>query len=116
MQGVVYNAHYLTYCDEAMSGWLESAFGWTGADDHFDWMLVKVALEWSGSATFGDGLDIAVDVRRWGRTSFDVGFAGSVGERPIFTATITYVCVVPGTREKMPVPSEVRAALGGSST
>lgn len=113
MQRVVFNAHYLTYCDEAMGSWLSEAFGWQGDDDdHFDWMLVKIVLEWHGSATFGDTLDIDLGVLRWGTTSFDTGFRGTVDDRPVFEATITYVCVRPGTAEKMPVPHEVRDRLG----
>ena len=37
-------------------------------------------------------------VTRWGNTSFDVGFVGRVGERPVFTGTITYVGVTWGTK------------------
>ena len=55
---------------------------------------------------------IEVGVERWGTTSFDLGYAGRVGERRVFTATITYVGVVAGTTETMPPPDEVRAALG----
>lgn len=115
MQRVVFNAHYLSYCDEAMAGWLADTFGWSGDDDHFDWMLVKVVIEWQGSATYGDGLDVSTRVTRWGSTSFDVGFVGTVGERAVFTATITYVCVAPHTTEKMAIPDGVRAALGADA-
>ena len=111
MQRVVFNAHYLTYCDEAMSSWLAEAIGWSG-DADFDWMLVKVVLEWQGSATFGEAIDIEVGVLRWGTTSFETGFRGSVDQRPVFTATITYVCVSPGTNTKTAVPAHVRSRLG----
>lgn len=112
MQRVVFNAHYLAYCDEVMAGWMSEEFGWSGVDDHIDWMLVKLLMEWRGSATFGDSLQIDCGIARWGTTSFDVAFRGAVGDRPVFTATITYVCVAPGTTTKMPVPDDVRRALG----
>jgi acyl-CoA thioesterase FadM len=54
---------------------------------------------------------VDVGARRWGTTSFDVGFEGSVGERPVFTAVVTYVAVTPGTTEPTPVPGAVRSAL-----
>jgi acyl-CoA thioester hydrolase len=111
MQRVVFNAHYLAYCDEVMAGWMAEAFGWSGFDDRIDWMLVKLVLEWQGSATFGDVMAVDCGIARWGTTSFDVSFRGLVGERPVFTATITYVCVAPGTTTKMAVPDEVRHAL-----
>lgn len=111
MQRVVFNAHYLAYCDEAMAAWLQEKYGWTGDDDHFDWMLVKVVLEWQGSASYGETLDVDTGVARWGTTSFDVAFRGTADRRPVFTATITYVCVHPGTTDKMPVPDDVRSIL-----
>ncbi len=112
MQRVVFNAHYLAWCDEVMAGWMAEAFGWSGYDDRIDWMLVKLLLEWQGSATFGETMDIDAGIGRWGTTSFDVAFRGLVDDRPVFTATITYVCVAPGTTTKMPVPDEVRRVLG----
>jgi acyl-CoA thioester hydrolase len=112
MQQVVFNAHYLAFCDDAAERWLAArslnvfALGW-------DFMLKKAVIEWSGSATVHEVIDITVAVRRWGNTSFDVGFTGAVGERPVFDCTITYVGVKAGTRETMAAPPEVRAALGG---
>lgn len=111
MQRVVFNAHYLAYCDDAVDTWLRTidvqfeAAGW-------DIMLKKVVVEWDGAAHLGDRIEIAVGVTRWGNTSFDVGFRGTVGDRPVFTASITYVGVATGTRTPMPVPAEIREALG----
>ena len=48
---------------------------------------------------------------RWGDTSLDVTFDGRVGERAVFTCTITYVGVRLGTLETMPAPAEIRAAI-----
>jgi acyl-CoA thioester hydrolase len=110
MQKVVYNAHYMTYCDEAMSSWLAEVFG--PYDENFDWMLVRCELDWQGSATWGDTVEIDIGVERWGTTSFTTRFRGTVAERPVFAARITYVCVEPGTTTKMEVPDEVRAGLG----
>jgi acyl-CoA thioester hydrolase len=112
MQRVVFNAHYLTYVDEAGDAWFRRALG----DDYYssgslDIVLKRADVTWHGSAGFGDVLAIDVGARRWGRTSFDVGFEGSVGERPVFTAVVTYVSVTPGTTEPTPVPEAVRSAL-----
>ncbi|CAN5702495.1 thioesterase family protein [soil metagenome] len=116
-QGVVFNAHYLAYCDDAVDSWLRSL---DGAFEGLGWdlMLKKATLEWQGSAGTGDVLELRLAVSRWGRTSFDVAFAGrvgvgTVGERAVFTATITYVGVRPGTTEPIPPPAEVRRLLGG---
>ena len=111
MQKVVFNAHYLAYCDDAVDTWLRTIdvqfeeAGW-------DVMLKRAVIEWQGAATIGDELAIAVGVTRWGRTSFDVGFAGRVRDRDVFTGTITYVGVATGSRTPVPAPPEVRDALG----
>ena len=110
MQGVVFNAHYLAYIDDAMDRWLRTLG--TNFEQHgWDLMVVKAVLEWKGAATIGDDLDIALGVTRWGNTSFDVGAAGSVGERAVFVATLTYVGVKWGTKETMPAPPAVRQLL-----
>jgi acyl-CoA thioester hydrolase len=111
VQGHVFNAHYLAYVDDAFDQWCRAALG-EGYLDQLDLVVKKAELTWSGGAGFGDRLAIDVAVRRWGRTSFDVGFAGSVGERPIFEAVLTYISVTPGTLDPTPVPEPVRAALG----
>jgi acyl-CoA thioester hydrolase len=112
MQRVVFNAHYLAYCDDACERWL-AARGVEVAVLGWDFMLKKATIEWAGAATVHEELDIAVAVSRWGNTSFDVGFDGSVEGRPVFSATITYVGVKAGTRETMAPPAEVKSLLGG---
>jgi acyl-CoA thioesterase FadM len=78
-------------------------------------MLKKATIEWAGTATVHDILDIDVAVARWGNTSFDVGFAGRVGDRPVFTCTITYVGVKVGTKDTMPPPAAVRALMDANA-
>lgn len=111
MQKVVFNAHYLSYCDETSAAWMQDALGWTGADDGFDWMLVHADITWHASATYGDTLTVSAAIERWGRTSFAIRYEGAVGDRDVFTAVITYVSVAPGTTDKVPVPDEVKAVL-----
>ena len=114
MQRVVFNAHYLAYCDDAVENWLR-ARGVQVADYGWDFMLKKAAVEWQGAATVHEVIDIEVGVERWGSTSFDVGFTGRVAERPVFRCLITYVGVRFGTREKAPPPPEVAARLSNAS-
>jgi acyl-CoA thioester hydrolase len=112
MQRHVFNAHYLTYADESFDAWCREAFG----EDYYtagliDMVLKRADITWHGGAGFGDVLAVDVGARRWGTTSFDIGFEGSVGERPVFSAVVTYVSVAPGTIEPTPVPEAVRSAL-----
>jgi acyl-CoA thioester hydrolase len=111
MQRVVFNAHYLAYCDDATESWLQ-ALGVNVFDHGWDFMLKRATIEWQGTATVHEVIDIGVGIDRWGTTSFEVGFNGRVGERQVFRCTITYVGVSAGTRDKMAVPAHLRAVLG----
>ena len=109
MQKVVFNAHYLAYCDDAADVWFRSMGAALEAGD-WDVMVKKASITWSGGAKVHDDLAIEVAVRRWGNTSFDVGFDGSVDGVPVFSADITYVAVRTGTTETVRVPDAFRAA------
>lgn len=113
MQKHVFNAHYLSYADDACNAWFREELGESYYDDgDLDFVVKRAELTWHGSATFDDLLVIEVAVRRWGQTSFDIGFDGSVDGQPVFGAVITYVSIAPGTMEPTPVPSKLRATLG----
>ncbi len=112
MQGVVFNANYLAYVDDALDRWFATDLHSSGFGDGFDCMVKKATLEWSSPARRGEVLSLVPTVERWGRTSFDVAVDGRVGERPVFTAVLVYVSVTPGGTDPCPVPTEVRALLG----
>jgi acyl-CoA thioester hydrolase len=112
-QGVVFNSHYLAYVDEAMSHWMRSV-GWDYGKPQWDFMVRHAAIDWRGSASYGDVVSISCEVERWGSTSFDVGFGISVGERTIVQVTVTYVGVDPATQRKAEVPTSFRDALSSS--
>jgi acyl-CoA thioester hydrolase len=112
LQKIVFNAHYLGWCDVACASWMRDAIGWTGTDDDVDWMLVRAVVEWQGSATYGDTVDIDCGAARWGTTSFDLAYRGTVADHPVFTATITYVTIEPGTTTPVRVPDLLRDHLG----
>jgi acyl-CoA thioester hydrolase len=113
VQRVVFNANYLAYCDDAADVWFRSLPNGI-ADGPWDVMVKKAEVTWHGGATAHEVLAIELDVRRWGNSSFDVGFDGSVDGRPVFTALLTYVAVKTGTLETVPVPDDFRAAAGGA--
>jgi acyl-CoA thioester hydrolase len=112
-QGVVFNAHWLTYFDEACTRWFES-MGFEPKESFFrdfDVMLVKAVLEWLGPAGFDDVVDIAVETSRLGGASFDVRYSARIEERPVCVGTVTYVSVKPGTHESVLIPDVLRARL-----
>ena len=111
-QGVVFNAHWLTFFDEACTRFVESwGFGPDFWINEFDVMLVKAVLEWSGPARFDEWLTIRAECGRIGTKSFDVRYRAAVEERPACEAVITYVAVKPGSTNSMELPDPVREAL-----
>ena len=112
-QGVVFNANYMVYMDDAGEQWISSL----APDGNFkslnwDWMVVRSVLEWQAPAHHGDVLDVEVGIVRYGTTSFDVGYVGTVAGRPVFAARSVCVSVVPVTLEKCPIPAPIKASLG----
>src|SRR5436309_14820704 len=65
MQQVVFNSHYLAYCDDAVENWLRhlgivvTAVGW-------DFMLKKAVIEWDGAATVHDLIESEGGANRCG--------------------------------------------------
>jgi acyl-CoA thioester hydrolase len=109
---VVFNAHWLTYFDEACTRFMGAlGFGpdfWIG---EFDVMLVRAVVEWSGPARFDEWIDIEVVPTRLGTKSFDLRYRAAVDGAPACEATITYVAVTPGDYGSVPIPEPVRDAL-----
>ena len=112
-QGVVFNAHWLTYFDESQTRFFE-AIGLNPKEaffTHFDVMVVKAVLEWEGPAGFDDDVAITVRVPRLGTSSFDIEYRARCNGKPACFGTITYVSVIPGTHDSTPIPEEIRSGL-----
>jgi acyl-CoA thioester hydrolase len=106
-QGVVFNSHYLLYCDEAMGAYCEQR-------DLRSFVelvrLVSSTITWTGPAHWGDVIEVDVRCTRIGRTSATLAFDLRAGGRPCCTVETTYVYADPaGTPQ--PIPDDVRAAL-----
>jgi acyl-CoA thioester hydrolase len=111
-QGVVFNAHWLTYFDEACTRFMEAlGFGPDFWIREFDVMLVRAVIEWSGPARFDEWIDVEVVPTRLGTKSFDLRYRAAVAGVPACVATITYVAVEAGDYASIPIPEQVRAAL-----
>jgi acyl-CoA thioester hydrolase len=116
MQKVVFNAHYMAYCDDAVDTWFRSELSPDGAGFEslgFDFMLKSATITWHAPLRFGETADLRCAVARFGNASFDVGIVGSADGEPRFDATITYVSVAPGTTTPTRVPTLIRERLGG---
>ena len=108
-QGVVFNAHYLAYADEAV-GHVLAQYGFSYEDllgRGLDTSVVAAELQWSSPARWGELLEVDGVVERIGRTSFTVAFTLSVGDRLCCRVRTTYV-LTDQDRTPVEVPDDVR--------
>jgi acyl-CoA thioester hydrolase len=110
-QGIVFNAHYLTYCDEAATAFLRSRstpdLDLLGYAD--DIRVVSSTLSWTAPARWGDVVEVDAQCVRVGTTSFGLSFRIRVGEHVCAVVESTYVRIIDG--RPAAVSDEVRAAL-----
>ncbi|HET7397960.1 MAG TPA: thioesterase family protein [Intrasporangium sp.] len=118
--GIVFNAHYLTWCEDAKFAYLDSVgFGpyWFAARGLV--ALVRHAeIDWVASLRPLEHADIRVSVDRLGTSSFTLRHEiWRAGPQPIRTATcvITYVWFDAAAGQKRPLDEGFRAALADAS-
>ncbi len=115
-QGIVFNAHYLTWYDEAVSDYIRAA-GWdyqgevkaTGADFH----VVRGLVEYKVAIGRAARLEIGARCTRIGRTSIafqPAVFAADAGTLHA-TGEIVWVLTDQSTRRPVPIPDRLRAML-----
>ncbi len=114
-QGVVFNAWYLTYFDEAFTAFLESrGLGHQATLDRgLDFQLVHAEIDWKAGLRWRDSAVIAVSTARLGRTSFAIDFQVSRnGTEPAGGARIVYVVVATDGSGKREIPPDLARGLG----
>ena len=106
-QGVVFNSHYLLYCDEAMSLFCRER----GLRDLAERVQLKAsALTWTAGARWGETVAVTATCSGVGRTSFQLFFTVSSDGRLCCEVHTTYVLVgADGT--STPICESERAAL-----
>ena len=112
-QGVVFNAHYLVWADEAVNfWWIARGVRWEELTARgFEYLVVASSLQWRSSARWGDTVEVDARLEALGRTSLTLGFSIRVGERTCCEVRTVYVAVVDG--RSTPWPDDVRALLSG---
>jgi acyl-CoA thioester hydrolase len=106
-QGVVFNSHYLLYCDEAMGAFCLGR----GLGEFVELVrLVSSTLTWTGPARWGDVIDVEVRCNKVGRTSATLAFAISASGRDCCSVETTYVYADAAGRP-VPIPDDVRGRL-----
>ena len=112
-QGVVFNAHYVTYLDIALTELWREAIGpyaaMTGAGT--DMVVAEVRARYLAPAGFDDVLEIGVVPTRLGTTSMTTRMEVRLGERLVVEGEMRHVFVDATTRSKRPIPDDVRRGL-----
>jgi acyl-CoA thioester hydrolase len=113
-QKVVFNSRYGEYTDVAVAEFIRAiGFGEEMKTGEFDVQLVKQTTQWRAPARYDDVLEISVETRHLGNTSFTlfVEFRIAGQEQPIATVETVYVHVDHRTLQKQTLPDFRREAL-----
>lgn len=112
MQKIVFNAHYLTYFDTAMSDyWRALALPYDSSLQALqgDLYVKKATLEYHASARTDDQLAVGLRCQRIGTSSLT--FVGAIfrGDERLISSELIYVFADPATQSPRPVPDALRA-------
>jgi len=114
MQGVVFNAHYLTYCDVAVTEYWR-AIGLKYPEDFVqhgtDTFVRKATIEYFDAAHYDDELFICARTAQLGRSSLRLVlelFRQNDPERPLIAAELIYVNADPKQKKSSPWSDHVR--------
>jgi acyl-CoA thioester hydrolase len=112
-QGVVFNAHYLFYYDDAITElWREHICPYqemTAKGD--DVMVAEARLRYRKPARFDDLVDIEVNIQHLGNTSMIVRPVFRVDGEVIADGEVRHVFIDAATHQKKSIPDYVRAGL-----
>jgi len=115
-QGVVFNAHYLTYFDTAITEFMRASgfnykelFTTRGLDFH----LIKATVEFLKPIGFDRLIEVGVRVGRIGRSSvaFDLGIFEKDDHTCLARGEIIWVCAQVGTHKSHPLPEDFVAMV-----
>ena len=118
-QGVVFNGHYLTWFDEACTGFLDHlGVTYPGLiDSGHDIQVVHSDIDYLSGVRWRDSVRVAVRCEQIGTTSFTLGFTvlrsdGEIAEHTAVRGQNVYVVVSTEDWAKRPIPDKLRQALG----
>lgn len=114
LQGVVFNGHYLTYCDVCVTEyWRAIGMAYPSAflEIGSDLFVRKATLEYHAPARYDDELEICGRTARLGTTSLafrvEMYRRGSTGNS-LIDGELVYVNTDPATKAPQPVPQRLR--------
>lgn len=120
-QGVVFNAHYLTYFDTTITEYFR-ALGYDQFADAkasgVDFHVVKSVIEYKAPILFDQELDVAARVARIGNSSlvFELGIFARAGDHLFATGEIVWVNTDQATHRPVPVAQAIRDLIATRET
>ena len=115
-QGIVFNGHYLTFFDVAVTEYWRT-IGVRYPEDIVangsDIFAVKAVLEYHAPALYDDLLDVCARVSKIGRSSMQFELAIFRSNERLVSGQLIYVNADSGTRKSLPVPDFLRLAIDG---
>ncbi len=97
-QSIVFNGHYLTYADVAIT-------------EGGDFFAIKTVLEYLAPARFDDELNIGIRVARLGRSSLSFAMGIWCGEQALTAGEVIYVHADSVNRSSSPLPAWLREEI-----
>lgn len=116
MQKIVFNAHYLTYFDVAVTEyWRALALPYDDTMQRLggELFLRKATVEFDAPACMDDVLDVALSCTRVGTSSMTLTGTIFRGEVPLIGADLVYVFADPVARTALPITDAWRELLRG---
>lgn len=115
-QQIVFNAHYLTYYDTAITEYFRALphdYKAVAEETGMDFHTVKSLVEYKKMITFDEEIDVWVRVGRIGRTSlrFDLEIHGKDQDDLRATGEIVWVHTCQKSHRPEPVPDDLRAKI-----
>ena len=115
-QDIVFNGHYLTYFDVAITEyWRAIGVPYPAVTERWgsDLFVVKAGIEYHAPAHYDDVLDIGVMVARIGTSSMRFVAGIFRQDAHLIGGELIYVNADPVTRKPVRVPEELRALIRG---
>lgn len=114
-QKIVFNAHYSTYIDVAMTEYFREVLGrnWVGLAEEqgFDLVLRKITIEFDSPARLDDWLDVHCRVDKMGNKSLTTHFAITRNEEVLVKAEAVSVCYSTEKSQSQHIPDEVKRKI-----
>src|SRR3954454_1096171 len=112
-QGVVFNANYLGFFDVIITEFWREAIGKYNdmIDAGTDMVVAESRIRFLGPAAFDEEVDFELRVVRLGNTALGTSIDAYVGDRPVVAGEMRHVFIDPETKQKRPMPDDIRAGL-----